>query len=59
VLIKFKRLVSDQDIFKAKVEKIQKRTQEIVRVMRCEQMASSKLMSTLVELEFIQQSLDF
>ena len=27
--------------------------------MRAEQLASSKVMSTLVELEFIQQSLDF
>ena len=31
----------------------------MVRVMRSEQLASSKIMSTLVELEFIQQSLDF
>ena len=31
----------------------------MVRVMRSEQLASSKITSTLVELEFIQQSLDF
>ena len=31
----------------------------MVKVMRAEQLAASKMMSTLVELEFIQQSLDF
>ena len=41
------------------MERIQKRTQEMVKVMRAEQLAASKIVSTLVELEFIQQSLDF
>ena len=31
----------------------------MVKVMRSEQLASSKIISTLVELEFVQQSLDF
>ena len=56
---KFKRLLSDQDIFRDRVEKIHMRTKELVRVIRAEQLATSKILSTLVELEFIQQSLDF
>ena len=31
----------------------------MVKVIRAEQLATSKILSTLVELEFIQQSLDF
>ena len=59
IMRKFKRIVADQDIFKARVMKTQKRTREMVTVMRAEQLAVSKIASTLVELEFIQQSLDF
>ena len=53
VMIKFKRIVSDQDIFRNRVTKIQRRTQEMVKVMRSEQLANSKITSTLVELEFV------
>ena len=53
IMTKFKRIVSDQDIFKARVSRVQARTKEMVRVIRCEQLAASKMMSTLVELEFI------
>ena len=33
--------------------------EDSVKIMRAEQLASIKMISTLVELEFIQQSLDF
>jgi len=52
-MTKFKRIVSDQEVFKDGVRKTLHRTKEMVRVMRSEQLAVTKLTSTLVELEFI------
>ena len=58
-LVKFKRLMADQEVFRSQVVNSLGRSKEIMRVMRAEQLAMSKITSTLVELEFIQQSLDF
>lgn len=52
-MTKFKRIVSDQEVFKKVVSTTLSRTREMVRVMRSEQLAVTKITSTLVELEFI------
>lgn len=53
-LVKFKRLMADQEVFRSQVVNSLGRSKEIMRVMRAEQLAMSKITSTLVELEFIQ-----
>ena len=50
---KFKRMVSDMDVFVLKMERAHKRVIDMVRVIRAEQLAASKVVSTLVELEFV------
>lgn len=52
-MTKFSRLAADQDLFRSNTTKIHKRTRDMVKVIRAEQLASSKIMSTLVELEFM------
>ena len=59
VLTKFKRLQGDWLIRKEKFDQESSRNSLLTDAIRFEQMVQSKAISTLVELEFIQQSLDF
>ena len=59
VLTKFKRLQGDWLIRKEKFDQESQRSSLLSDAIRFEQMVQSKAISTLVELEFIQQSLDF
>ena len=57
--VKFKRLASDIDVFRKYVSASSDKVEDMVKVMRAEQLAHTKIISTLMELESIQQSLDF
>ena len=47
------------ELFRKGVKGSADRVEDMTRIMRAEQLAQTKILSTLVELEFIQQSLDF
>ena len=46
-------------VFRNTITAMSERAEKMVKVMRAEQLAQTKILSALVELEFIQQSLDF
>ena len=51
---KFRRLISDTDVFVNRIERENKKVNDMVRVMRSEQLAQAKMVSSLVEMEFVQ-----
>ena len=57
--MKFRRLASDMDLFRKSLQDSTAKVEDMTNIMRAEQQAQTKIISTLVELEFIQQSLDF
>ena len=47
------------DLFRKSIRVSADRVEDMSKIMRAEQLAQTKIIATLVELEFIQQSLDF
>ena len=47
------------ELFRKGIKVSADKVEDMTKVMRAEQLAQTKILSTLVELEFIQQSLDF
>ena len=47
------------DLFRKSLQDSTAKVEDMTKIMRAEQQAQTKIISTLVELEFIQQSLDF
>ena len=52
--MKFRRLASDMDLFRKSLQDSTAKVEDMTKIMRAEQQAQTKIISTLVELEFIQ-----